>query len=285
MSHDDNQDSAATSAPSGQSSAQISEVAEQTHVRPANPISRQQRATNGATAQDPNGPKMSDGQGSSETSPMKGLFAFRTLPPGETRESVWTEFRPAYVALREQYQPETPIEALLFDKIAANLIRFRRLLTFEAKYSVNDYPLNPSWLARADSISRNQAAVWRQFVQDIRELERVQQQRKAGTVKHQASKGQAEHNKVNEPDWTAVVPLDSAQERQYRQQLESRAALAGNVETKPASSESGKPNGATTPKPVVRPQASPAGETKPAVSPGGSATPPAAGNGKESSTP
>jgi hypothetical protein len=149
---------------------------------------------------------MSEGQGSSETSPMKGLFAFRTLPPGETSESVWTEFRPAYVALWEQYQPETPIEVLLFDKIAANLIRFRRLLTFEAKYSVNDYPLNPSWLARADSISRNQAAVWRQFVQDIRELERVQQQRKAGTVKGQASKGQAEHNTVNEPDWTAVVP-------------------------------------------------------------------------------
>jgi hypothetical protein len=285
MSHDDNQDSAATPAPSGQPSAPVSEVPEETQVGPANPISQQQRAANGAKAQDPSRPKTSEGQGSSQTSPMEGLFAFRTLPPGETRESVWTEFRPTYVALWEQYQPETPIEVLLFDKIAANLIRFGRLLTFEARHSGDGYPLDPYQLARADSIYRNQAAVWRQFLQDIRELERVQQQRKAGTVKRQASKGQAEHNTVNEPDWTAVVPLDSAQERPYRQQLVSGAARAGNVETKPASSESGKPNGATAPKPVVRPQASPAGETKPAVSPAGSATPPAAGNGKESSTP
>src|ERR1700737_4211388 len=139
MSHDDNQDSVATSAPSGQPSGPVSEVPEQTRVGPANPISQQQRAANGAKAQDPNGPKTSEGQGSSRTSAMEGIFAFRTLPLGETRDSVWTEFRPAYVALWEQYQPETPIEALLFDKIAANLIRFGRLLTFEARHSGDVY--------------------------------------------------------------------------------------------------------------------------------------------------
>lgn len=98
--------------------------------------------------------------------------------------------------------------------------------------------------------------MWRQLVQDIRELERVQQQSKASDERH-ASKGRAEGNAVPEPDWTAVVPSASAPENEYRLQLEIRAARAANVETKPASGELGKPNGSTSP--------------------------PAAGNGKESS--
>lgn len=247
MPHDDNQGSEATSAPSGHSSAPGSGVPEQTQPRPGNPISQQPRVGNGANAPDPSGPKTSDGQGKSQTRPMMGLFVYRTLTPGETRESVWTEFRPAYMALWEQYQPETSVEVLLFDKIGADLIRFRPLLTFDFLYSGDSYPISDNLLVNIDSISRNQAAVWRQLVQDIRELERIQQQRKAGTVKRQASKAQAERNTMNEPDWTAVVPSANALESEYRQQLETRAARTANVETKPASSESGKPNDATTP--------------------------------------
>jgi hypothetical protein len=292
MSHDDNQGSEATSAPSGPSSAPGSEVPEHMPAGPANPISQRPRAANGVKALDPSASKTSEGRGSSQTSPMMGLFVFRTLPPGKTREAAWTEFRPVYAALWEQFQPETPIEVLLLDKIAADLIRCGRLLTFDSLYSSERYPYDPCGLPRADSISRNQAAVWRQLVQDIRELERVQQERKARTDERHASKGWAEGNAVPEPDWTAVVPSASALESEYRQQLETRAVRAANVETKPTSSELGKPNGATAPKPVARKEFGLDVPERPVHNvdtnstslASRATTPPAAGNGKESST-
>ncbi len=239
--HDDNQGSEATSAPSGPSSAPALGIPDQTQAGPANPISQQPRAANGANAQDPSGPKTPDCQGKSQTSPMKGIFSYQAVPPGETR--LWKEgYEPMYQALWEHYQPMGHIEVLLLDKIAADTIRLNRLLAVESKF-----------LQKAlEGVARYRRTISRQLFEDIRELERVQQQRKAGTVERHAAKGRAEDNAVTEPDWTAVVPSASALESEYRQQLESRAARAANVETKPTSSELEKPNGATARK---RPQA------------------------------
>jgi hypothetical protein len=57
---------------------------------------------------------------------------------------------------------------------------------------------------------------------------------------------------VIETDWTAVVPLGGALASEYRQQLETRAARAANLETKPTSTKVGKPDRVTAPKPVPR---------------------------------
>jgi hypothetical protein len=100
----------------------------------------------------------------------------------------------------------------------------RRLLTVESK----DLMLVFGGFALDSYV----IAISRQLFEDIRELERVQQQREAGTDERPASKRKAEGNTVTEPDWTAVVPSASVPESEYRQQLESRAASAANVETK-----------------------------------------------------
>lgn len=245
MPHDDNQGSDATSAQSWHSSVPGLGVPEQTQAGPANPISQQPRAANEANAQDPSGPKTPYSQGKSQTSPMKGIFSNQVVPPGETR--LWTEYyEPMYQALWEHYQPVGHIEVLLLDKIAADTIRLNRLLAVESKYLQKVL----------EGLARYISAISRQLFDDIRELERVQQQRTAGTFERHASKGRAADSAMTEPDWAAVVPSVSALESEYRQQLGTRAVRAANVEIKPTSSELGKPNGATAP--------------------------PAAGNGKES---
>jgi hypothetical protein len=146
-----------------------------------------------------------------------------------------------YQALWEHYQPMGHVEVLLLDKIAADTIRLNRLLAGESKYL----------LKVVEDYARYISAVSRQLLEDIRELERVQQQRKAGTVERHATKRRAEDSAVTETDWTAVVPPCGALASEYRQKLETRAARAASLETKPTSSELGKPNGVTAPKPVV----------------------------------
>lgn len=88
---------------------------------------------------------------------------------------------PMYQALWEHYQPMGHIEVLLLDKIAADTIRLNRLLAAESKYLEKVL----------EGTARYISAISRQLFEDIRELERVQQQRTAGTFERHASKGRA----------------------------------------------------------------------------------------------
>jgi len=151
---------------------------------------------------------------------------------------VWTEFQPASVAPWE-HQPETPVEVLLLDKIAANLFRFNRLLMFEFKYSGDSYPLDHYWLARVDSILETKL---RCGVSSFRTF--ANWSGSSSSVRPEPTNAMllraAEDNAATGPDWPAVVPPDSAWKRSIGSNWNS-VLRATYVETKPTSSELGKP--------------------------------------------
>jgi hypothetical protein len=202
MPHDDNHSSEGTPPLGAESSALGSDVPQETEAGLP-----QESAANRGHARESGGATTTEGQaGPKSTSPMEGLLAWRVPSSDNKPGPVTPDFRPIHDALWEQYQPVDHIEVLLLEKISADLKRYNVLSFVETTSLLEKSRVDLDWLQRAERIFRIQAALWQQLVQGIRELERVQQQRKAGAAGREARPATGK-NTVNEPDWTVVMPI------------------------------------------------------------------------------
>jgi hypothetical protein len=124
-----------------------------------------------------NGPTSSEGKAKSSRNSYKhGFFARQPLPPGEAGAALWGAYQDLVAGIWEYYKPVGYLEGLLTEKIATESIRFSRLLTFESNLvdGINLF----SWNG-LDRLLRYQGTINRQLFQAMRELERMQERRKA----------------------------------------------------------------------------------------------------------
>jgi len=92
---------------------------------------------------------------------------------------LWGAYQDLVAGIWEYYKPVGYLEGLLTEKIATESIRFSRLLTFERELTkgINMF----SWNG-LDRLLRYQGTINRQLFQAMRELERMQERRKAETT-------------------------------------------------------------------------------------------------------
>ena len=155
---------------------QCGAAAEQSTGAQSKPVSPAKLAANRANAQHSTGPKTLEGkEKSKENSRKHGFFARQPLPHGPEGDELWEAYSDLYAGIFEYYQPVGYVEELLTEKVATESIRFSRLLAFESVYVHQRQACHGQGV---DRVLRYQGAINRQLFQAIRELERMQAQRK-----------------------------------------------------------------------------------------------------------
>ena len=153
-------------------------------------ISAKKLAANRANALRSTGPKTSEGKEKSKLNALKhGLTAryFPALIQAGTAE--WEHFEAVRTDLYEFYQPADPIEELLVEKITVEYLRYRRLVEREQVLCAHN---RPYFLDIVNKLARYQTAINHQLFEAMRELERLQAQRKAKQAKERKSDGSSE---------------------------------------------------------------------------------------------
>ncbi|HUL32629.1 MAG TPA: hypothetical protein VL128_01990 [Candidatus Eisenbacteria bacterium] len=150
-----------------------------------------------------NGPTSPEGKAKSSRNSYKhGFFARQPLPPGEAGAALWGAYQDLVAGIWGYYKPVGYLEGLLTEKIATESIRFSRLLTFERELTRGINLFNWNGL---DRLLRYQGTINRQLFQAMRELERMQERRKAETAPTGALGGLADSSTGT----LAVVPDSS----------------------------------------------------------------------------
>jgi hypothetical protein len=162
----------------GEASDPASDAAsEQSENVQAKVVSAQKFAANRANAQHSTGPKTPEGKERSKQNSLKhGFFARQPLPAGAEGDKLWLTYSDMVAGIWEYYEPVGCMEEVLVEKIATESVRFSRFMAYESDY-VGKMQLFQ--LDGVDRILRFQSAINRQLFQSMRELERLQQIRKA----------------------------------------------------------------------------------------------------------
>ena len=153
-------------------------------------ISPRKLAANRANAQRSTGPRTAEGkERSSQNAVTHGLTA-RYFPgviqPG-TKEG--QEFEAVCANLHDYYQPQGALEGLLLAKVTIEYLRYRRLVEREHGFCAH----NPGYfLEIVNKLARYQTAINNQLFQAIRELERLQAERKTKEAKERESDGSSD---------------------------------------------------------------------------------------------
>ena len=167
-----------TNGPPGEASDPASEAASgQCQNGQAKAVSPQKVAANRANAQHSTGPKTPEGKEKSSRNSLKhGFFARQPLPAGQEGDKLWLIYSDMVAGIWEHYKPVGCMEEILTEKIATESIRLSRFMAHESDY-VGKMQLFQ--LDCVDRILRFQSAIDRQLFQTMRELERLQEIRKA----------------------------------------------------------------------------------------------------------
>jgi hypothetical protein len=150
-------------------------------------ISPRKLAANRANAQHSTGPKTPEGKEKSKFNAVKhGLTAryFPAVIQAGTAEG--EQFEAVRADLYDHYQPVGPIEELVLEKIITEYMRYRRLVEREQLLCAHN---RGYYLEIVDKLTRYQTAINRQLFEAIRELERLQGQRKAKEEEDRESDG------------------------------------------------------------------------------------------------
>ena len=121
------------------------------------------------------------------------FFSERLFSKGEQQSQEAADYELILAGIRDHYRPIGFMEDFRVEKIATELLRSARLLSFEQKVFGL---LNPFKSHSVDGILRYQATNSRQLAQDIEELERHQEIRKAKSSQDPPSDAEAD----NPPD-------------------------------------------------------------------------------------
>ena len=140
-------------------------------------LSPQKLAANRANSRHSTGPTSPEGKEKSRLNAVKHGLTARYFPQliqsGTAESQQWEELRSR---LMEHCQPVGPVEALLVEKIAVELLRYNRLLAREQDPRVLASAFYPQVV---DKTTRYQSTINRQLFQAMGELERQQGNRKA----------------------------------------------------------------------------------------------------------
>jgi hypothetical protein len=148
---------------------------------PARAVSDRKLAANRENAKRSTGPKTAEGkEASSRNSYKHGIFSNCLIRQGPLEQPDSELFDTTLSAIQTHYQPEGFIEQLLVEKITAETIRFRRLLTFE---QIELSRRSAFFGAGVDRVLRYQATINRQLFQAMDQLDRLQAKRKAELVR------------------------------------------------------------------------------------------------------
>jgi hypothetical protein len=143
-------------------------------------LSPQKLAANRANSRHSTGPTSPEGKEKTRLNAVKHGLTARYFPQlvqaGTAESQEWEELRSR---LMEHYQPVGPVEALLVEKIAVELLRYNRLLAREQDPRVLGSGLSSLYVQVVDKMTRYQSTINRQLFQTIGELERQQGNRKA----------------------------------------------------------------------------------------------------------
>jgi hypothetical protein len=153
-------------------------------------ISAKKLAANRANAQRSTGPKTSEGKERSKlNATTHGLTAryFPAVVEAGTAES--EHFETVRRELHGFYQPTDAIEELMVEKVAMEYVRYHRLLERERVLCAAN---RPYFLEIVNKLARYQTAINRQLFEAMRELERLQAQRKAREAKERDSNGSSD---------------------------------------------------------------------------------------------
>jgi hypothetical protein len=151
------------------------------------PISERKMAANRANALLSCGPKTPEGKARSSLNAVKHGLTSRYFPSviqAGTPER--EEFEGMRTDLFEHYQPVGAVEGLLVEKITVEYMRYRRLLEREQLLCA---PNRGFFAETVDRLTRYQTAINRQLFEAMRELERVQANRKVKEAEEGESGG------------------------------------------------------------------------------------------------
>jgi hypothetical protein len=144
-------------------------------------ISPRKLAANRANAKRSTGPTTPEGKENSKFNAAKhGLTAryFPALIQAGTAE--WEQFETVRTDLYGFYQPADPLEELMVEKVTIEYLRYRRLVEREQVLCAHN---RPYFLDIVNKLARYQSAINRQLFEAMRELDRLQAQRKVKEVK------------------------------------------------------------------------------------------------------
>ena len=150
-------------------------------------VSAKKLAANFANAQRSTGPTTLEGKEKSKMNALKhGLTAryFPAMTQAGTPEG--EQFQAVHADLHDHYQPVGPLEELVFEKLTIEYMRYRRLVEREQVLCAHN---RPYFLDIVNKLARYQTAINRQLFEAMRELERLQAQRKAKEAKERESDG------------------------------------------------------------------------------------------------
>ncbi|MGD1209946.1 MAG: hypothetical protein ABR973_01150 [Candidatus Acidiferrales bacterium] len=202
-------------------------------------VSPEKLAANRANAQRSTGPRTEAGrEKSSHNAWQHGFFAKRLFSTPEQQAQDGADYELIANGIRDHYRPIGFMENFRVEKIATELLRSARLLSFEQKVLGL---LDPFESHSVDRILRYQVTNSRQLAQDIEELERHQEIRRAKSNQDPPSDADVD----NPPD------EQNEEERPANEdqlQADCDGSSSGNCETNPTvSCETNGPIGVTPP--------------------------------------
>ncbi len=150
-------------------------------------ISPRKLAANRANAQRSTGPKTFEGKEKSKFNSVQHGFTARYFPAViQAGTAEWEQFEAVRTDLYGFYQPADPLEELMVEKVTIEYVRYRRLVEREQVLCAHN---RPYFLDIVNKLARYQTAINRQLFEAMRELERLQAQRKAKKAKEREPDG------------------------------------------------------------------------------------------------
>jgi hypothetical protein len=129
----------------------------------------------------------SEGKENSKFNAVKhGLTARYSPAVIQAGTAEWEQFEAVRTDLYGFYQPADPLEELMLEKVIIEYLRHRRLVEREQVLCAHN---RPYFLDIVNKLARYQTAINRQLFEAMRELERLQAQRKAKEAKERESDG------------------------------------------------------------------------------------------------
>jgi hypothetical protein len=150
-------------------------------------ISAAKLAANRANAKRSTGPSTSEGKGNSKLNAVKHGLTARYFPPlMQAGTAEWEQSETVRMDLYGFYHPADPLEELLVEKVTIEYLRYRRLVEREQVLCAHN---RPYFFDFVNKLARYQTAINRQLFEAMRELERLQAQRKAKEANGRESDG------------------------------------------------------------------------------------------------
>jgi hypothetical protein len=177
------------------------------------PVSPRKLAANRSNAQRSTGPTTEAGKANAaQNSYRHGFFALRLFPNAEIRARDGADYDAVFKDFDDHYSPVGGVEKFWLEKAATDALRLARLLGFEQQ--VLSWPA-PFEERSVDRLLRYESTISRHFAQAIKNLELLQEKRKAESKQPEPTDPEPDHATSEPYEATlepSATPVDPAAE-------------------------------------------------------------------------